>query len=566
MAGLTELAGLRELGIVAGGGVLLCVLTTIAVLPAAIYLADWNRTSEPVAILPAARCLQFSVQKPKCTLLLGLASAVLLAAGSMHLQYDQNLFNLQTRHVASVEIERNLRTRTDASVWCGISICDTREQLRQRKTQFEKLPSVANAEEIVSFLPESTSAQQQLIASIYELLAQLPTEAPPARAIDVGRLKREALRAERLLSESKPFVTPVSGTFDQLAKLLARSSDTELQLRSRAERERLRNQVMPQIAALRQIAQPAPPALSDLPKPLTDRFVGKSHKHLLKIHARGDITDMQRLAHFVSDLEAIDPQVTGHPVQTYYASRHMQRSFLYAAALSLMAIFGLLWLDFGSIASALLAISPLAAGFATMCGAIGWLGVPFSSANMIALPLVLGIGVTHGVHLLHEYRRQRGPFQLTDSMALAVLLTATTTLAGFGSLILCRQQALQSIGQMLTIGITCCLFSSIVIFPALLAWLSRDRTESAEDSPSEYLSPAVNEDECHGQILLLDEMADCDALPLAQVETAFEPIASVELPFWLNAFPASAAVPIFHDPLPTEPRRRALPRRSDLDE
>ena len=579
-AGLTELAGLRELGIIVGGGILLCVLTTVTVLPALICLADWHRISEPVAMLPAGRWLRFSHRKPRFTLFFGIIAVALLAAGAMHSRYDDDLLNLQMRHVESVKIERELRTRLDTCVWCGISICDTREQLRQRKSQFEKLPSVAKTEEIVSLLPESTRAQQRVIASIYELLAQLPPEAPPVRPIDVGRLKREAVRAGHLLSESKPFVTPVSGTFDQLAKLLAHSSDSELQLRNRAQQEWLKNQVMPQLAILRQIAQPAPPALSDLPDPLSDRFVGKSHKHLLKVYARGDIADMQELAHFVSDLEAIDPLVTGHPVQTYYASRHVQRNFVCAAVLSFVAILGLLWLDFGSIASALLAMSPLAVGFALMCGASGWLGIPFHSANMIALPLVLGIGVNHGIHIVNSYRSQRGRFRLPNSTTLAVLLATTTTLAGFGSLILCRNQALQSIGQMLAIGMTCCFFSSVVVFPAILAWLSRDRLEPAADSPSEDSDDPdslVIEGKPHDQILLLDENADREAIPRAQIAidplpiepidtTAVEPVDSAEPPHWLSAFPAPALAPVAPDPVPTEPRRRALPRRSELDD
>src|SRR5262249_36634678 len=91
------------------------------------------------------------------------------------------------------------------------------------------------------------------------------------------------------------------------------------------------------------------------------------------------------------------------------------------------------------------------------------------------LPLILGIGVDHGVHLVHLWRQQRGRFVLGDATTVAVLLTASTTTASFGALILARHQGLQSLGQALTLGVTTCLAASIFFFPALLAWLTRNR-------------------------------------------------------------------------------------------
>src|SRR5262245_15550029 len=182
---------------------------------------------------------------------------------------------------------------------------------------------------------------------------------------------------------------------------------------------------------------------------------------------------MQDLTGFVKAVEAVDPRVTGHPVQTYYASRHMQSSYLWAGLYALGAVLILLWIDFRSLWHSLLAMVPLALGFVQMCGLIGWLDLPLNPANMIVLPLILGIGVDHGVHLVHLWRQRRGPFELNDSTATAVLLTAATTTASFGALILARHQGLQSLGQVLTLGVTTCLFSSIGLFPALLTWLAR---------------------------------------------------------------------------------------------
>ena len=145
----------------------------------------------------------------------------------------------------------------------------------------------------------------------------------------------------------------------------------------------------------------------------------------------------------------------------------MQSSYLWAGLYALVRrARALLWIDFRSLAHSLLAMVPLAIGFATMCGCSGWLDIPFNPANMIVLPLILGIGVDHGVHLVHLWRQQRGRFVLGDATTVAVLLTASTTTASFGALILARHQGLQSLGQALTLGVTTCLAASIIFFPA----------------------------------------------------------------------------------------------------
>ncbi|MBC7855455.1 MAG: MMPL family transporter, partial [Pirellulaceae bacterium] len=393
MAGLTEFTGVRELGIISGGGILLCVLATVVVLPPLILLSDEKRpVLDLPEILPAARWFKISLQRPRLVMALGLAVTALIAAGLWHLRYDHNLLNLQARHVESVDIERDIFTSSDESVWFAVSTCNTREELRAKKAKLEALPSVAKTEEIASLLPPSSPAKQRSIAIIHDKLARLR-----------GR-------------ESLALTSPDDGTdFD------AKDS---------------RPPGLAPLLALLNYADPAPPVPQDIPRELTDRFVGKTGKHLLRVYATGNIWEMDKLARFVADVEGVDPQITGSPVQTFYASRHMQKSYILAGVYSLLAVFGLLLVDFGTIRHSLLAMVPLALGFVQMCGIIGWLGIPFNPANLIALPLILGIGAHDGVPLVHEYRRQRGRFKLSDSTAVAVILTSTTTMASFGSMIL----------------------------------------------------------------------------------------------------------------------------------
>ena len=160
MAAMTDFLGVRELGLVAGGGILLCVLATVVVLPPLVLLVDrrWPLKIVP-AILPAGRWFQFPLKQPRLVMAACLAGTLVLGAGTGRLRYDHNLLNLQPRHLESADIERQLLTRLDDSVWFAVSMCANREELLARKAAFEKLPMVAKTEEIASLVPDSPPEQ-----------------------------------------------------------------------------------------------------------------------------------------------------------------------------------------------------------------------------------------------------------------------------------------------------------------------------------------------------------------------------------------------------------------------
>jgi hypothetical protein len=204
-------------------------------------------------------------------------------------------------------------------------------------------------------------------------------------------------------------------------------------------------------------------------------------------------------------------------------------------------------------------------GFVQMCGLFGWCGIPLNPANMIVLPVILGIGVDHGVHLVHAWRQQRGRFALGDSTAVAVLLTATTTTASFGVLVLARHQGLQSLGQVLTLGVTTCLFSSIVFFPALLSWLTRSRpdetTPQLELHPESAVTrlppmPAAEPDLTGGPPPAEDQLSEqIEDAVTALVLAATEPADVAE--------PEAEPAPLL-EVAPAIPRRRTLPTIADV--
>ena len=119
---------------------------------------------------------------------------------------------------------------------------------------------------------------------------------------------------------------------------------------------------------------------------------------------------------FIQEVRDVDPDATGNPMQIYEASRQMKRSYEMAAIYAMIIVCMVVYLDFGSLRCTLLALLPLGLGMLQLFGLMGLVNVPLNSANMIVLPLILGIGVDNGVHIVHDFRRQpRGSYHISNS-------------------------------------------------------------------------------------------------------------------------------------------------------
>ncbi len=480
MAGATEFRGVAELGLIAGGGILLCLLAAVAVLPAMIYLSDHQRCYKPLPVpLDLQSWMTPAFRRPRLLLLITLGASGALGLGVSRLWYDHNLLNLQPEGLESVELEKRLLSESSRSVWYALSIAESPEHGQQLKKHFERQPSVERVESLAWFFPADQEDKHPWIARIHDRLAGLP-ERPPRIPVDPpAELGRGlAVLQERLAGDGRTLRT--QRQLELIRDALRRMPLAECYERMTEYQQRMAGDLLSRLHTLRTIANPEPPQLTDLPKGLVTRFVGQDGRHLLKIYAKGDIWDMDAMQRFVHEVRAVDPRATGNPLQTYEASRKMKRSYEQAAWYALAAVLVILYFDFRSLRYTLLAMLPVGVGMLQFFGLLGLLDIPLNPANMISLPLILGIGIDDGVHVIHDFRLQKGRYRLSASTASAVLITSLTTMVGFGSLMIASHRGLQSLGRVLTIGVCCCLFSSLVILPALLTWLGQGRPEDEE--------------------------------------------------------------------------------------
>jgi hopanoid biosynthesis associated RND transporter like protein HpnN len=470
-AALTSFVGVAELGLIAGGGILLCCLAELFVLPAVVAIVDrgplGRRIPEPV---PVHTWLAPIMRHPRFVALAAMAATMAIASGLHDLDYDHNLLNMQPDGLESVEIEKKLLAESDQSVWYALSMADSREQLLERKEALTKLASVERVDEIASLLPVDEELKRPIIERIRGRLASLP-ERPPEIPIDRLDALGETLAWAQAEASKRPGALRTAWHLERARESLRRMGPEQCFQAIAMFQQRSAGDLLSRLHALSGVADPEPPTLSDLPPSLVDRFVGQSGKHLLKIYGRGDIWHFESLERFVHDVRSVDERATGNPLQAYEASLEMKRSYEQAAIYSLIVILAVLWLDFRSLTNSLLAALPLALGMAQTLGLMGLVGIDLNPANLIGIPLILGIAVDYGVHIVHDYLERPGPYSISASTANSVLVDALTTILGFGALMVASHRGLESLGRVLTLGVTTCTVTSLVFLPAVLSIL-----------------------------------------------------------------------------------------------
>ncbi|MBM4001936.1 MAG: hypothetical protein FJ295_01420 [Planctomycetes bacterium] len=497
MAGLTEFTGVAELGWIAGTGILLCLASALTVFPAIVWWFDCRNRS-PVfrrarrntdvrdvrgtgaATLPMQTWLQPLLRRPGFTLA-GLAALALLAApGVVRVRYDHNLLHLQPERGVSSRLQEKLIARDADHVWFAVAMAEDAAEVERLEQAFARLPTVLRTESLRSLLPANEPSKRTVIGRVQDWLTQLPPS-PPNHLLSPSALLERAESTLRVAQRNGPGhdLGPETAAAGGPGKLpvvsdLSRGVQREILRRRATEfRTRFLSDLWSRLGELARISDPAPPTMEDLPPELRRRLVGQSGRMLVRVFARGDSWDFQQLEAFVRDLESVTKSVTGHPVQTYYASRHMQQSYLHAGIYAALALVIVLVLDFRSLAQSLLAMVPLALAGWLLLGVMGYSGIPFNAANMIVLPLILGIGIDSGVHVMHDFRSQTGIFRISNSVVVSIVICSTTTMTGFCSMVAADHRGLRSLGQVLTLGIFFCVGGSLLLLPSILVLLRR---------------------------------------------------------------------------------------------
>jgi hopanoid biosynthesis associated RND transporter like protein HpnN len=479
---LADFKAVAELGWVAGSGILLCAASCVLLMPAMLVLIERranpdreggggdgpppHRQGSPATLaFPAPRFTGLA-HRPRLVLAVGAVLLIACGASALRLAYDHNLLNMQPRGLDSVAWERKLIDRAAGATWDALSTARTRDEALALRARYEALPEVGKVVEVASLVPADQDRKLPVVRAIREKLGTLPPadNVPPPRASSPAVVGTLATRLAAVAAGDAALADAAA----RLAAGVAASPDAAGRLRQFDRR--LGTDLAAELHKLRDVARPAPVTPDDVPPELRERYVGANGEYLVRAFARESLWDYAALQRFTAAANAADPEATGKSFRTLEGLGQMKTGFEHAALYALAAIVVVLLLDLRRFAELALGLFPLAVGVVLTLGVMGVFGVSLNPANMIALPLIVGVGVDNGVHVLHDYRgRSRGvPYRLGAATGRGVLVAGLTTVLGFGTLVTARHAGMASLGLALALGVAFCMLAALVFLPAVL--------------------------------------------------------------------------------------------------
>ena len=464
----TEYRGVSELGVIAGTGMIVAFVASITVLPALVALL--RPRGEPAEV-------GYRALAPLDRGLLAHRRAVLVAAGCIalgalalvpRLAFDFNPMHLRSAQAESVatlqDLARDPTTAPDTIDVLAPSV-DAAVRLGER---LERLPEVDHVVSIASFVPDRQDEKLAIISDAALLLdptlAPAATKPAPSDAETLAAMTRAAQSFDdaRRGSAASPFAASAARLADAL-RALAEAPPTA--------REHARAVLIPALqttlAQLRVALQAEPVTLATLPQTLTRDWTTPDGRARLEVYPKGDVSDNRVLRRFVGAVLAVAPDATGAPVSIEASSRTIVGAFVEAGVIAFASITLILVITLRRARDVVLTLLPLVLSALGTLATCVLVGMPMNFENIIALPLLFGIGVAFNIYFVMAWRAGRSN-PLQSSLTRAVIMSGLTTGTAFGSLWFSHHPGTASMGALLALSLAWTLASALLFLPALL--------------------------------------------------------------------------------------------------
>ena len=446
---------------------LIALLTTITVLPAALTLSKPPPEPRQMGFARLAPIDQFTMAHRIPILVVTLGIVALASPLLRHLEFDFNPTHLQNPKVEAIATFLDLRSDPNTGANAINVVAPSLPDARSMAARLAALPPVSRTLTIDSFIPD---AQDRKLADIANAAAVLnPVIAPaqlrpePTDAETVQALKSAAAALSRAASEE---ANAGGSPAAKLSALLGQLADADQTVRARASKA-FAAPLRFDLDQLRLMLNPQRITLQTLPAALTRDWVSPDQKARVEVLPKGDSNDDRTLRNFAAAVLAVAPTGTGTPVLFQEAAGIIVRAFTEATGLALASIAILLWIVLRRFGDVLLTLVPLiVAGLVTLeiCGLIG---LQLNFANIIALPLLLGVGVAFKIYYIVAWRGGKTNL-LESTLTRAVIFSAMTTATAFGSLWLSSEPGISSMGKLMALSLACTLAAAVLFQPILM--------------------------------------------------------------------------------------------------
>ena len=468
----SDYVGISELGLIAGTGMIIAFITSLTLLPALLSLLRPPAEHHAIGYRGLVRVDRFTARY-RVPLLVAIALAVIAGLPLFtHLKFDFNPINLRNSGVESVttflDLTKDPTTTPNVINVLAPSLGEAND-LAQR---LGKLPEVSETATLQSFVPGD---QEQKLAVITDAAALLDptlndseTKPAPPDAETSKALGKAATAFEKLdKPDDQALATKIAHSLRALA-------DASPEKRAAAETALLGGLKL-RLRQIRASLHPERVSLDNLPKELTQDWIAKDARARVEVRPADDQNDNETMARFASAVLKAAPEATGMPILIQESAKTIVRAFIYAVALALLGITVLLFIVLRSPRDVLLTLVPLLiAGIVTLELTVVF-GFPLNFANIIALPLLLGVGVAFKIYYVLAWREGETNL-LSSALTRAVFFSALTTATAFASLWLSNHPGTSSMGKLLSLSLLTTFVAAVLIQPILMGPPRRAKT------------------------------------------------------------------------------------------
>ncbi|MCS0630379.1 MMPL family transporter [Telluria mixta] len=470
----TAYRGVAELGQIAGVGILCVALPAcLTVLPALIRISD-----PPAGLLapgyPWLAGIDHALQTHRKTVLA--ATLALVGAGIpllWRLEFDFDPLHLKNPGSESMATLASLARGTDIGLDNVQVLAPSLAQATTLAARLERLPDVAHVLTAASLVPDGQTGKLDAIAAAAARLLPVLEMSPIAPASDPQRAAALRTAALSLHNAALDHPGPGAAEASRLARALAALARAGPAARDRAD-QALAGTLRLALDALRLALQPQPVTLATLPAPMRRNWIAPDGRALVDVSPRRPTgptgtsrEDASRLRRFTDAVLRIAPDAAGGPISVRHAADLIIAAFVQAALLAVVTIALLLWIAFRRVGDVLLTMVPLLVSSLVTLEACVLLRIHLNFANIIALPLLLGVGVAFKIYYIMAWRAGQ-PARLEHPLTQAIVLSAATTGTAFGSLWLSHHPGTASMGKLLVLALVCTLIGAVFFQPVLL--------------------------------------------------------------------------------------------------
>jgi uncharacterized protein len=461
----TDYRGVSELGLIAGTGMLIAFATSITLLPALLMLLKPPGEAREVGYRMLVPVDRFLARHRRAILVLTSLAVVAGLPLLRHVKFDFNPLNLRSAKVESVatmlELMKEPATSPDTIDILTPSLADAIVIARR----LEQLPEVARATTLRTFVPE---AQREKLATIADAESLLGPTLDPS---EVKTAPTDAETAQALTEASDAFVDArgsgsSAGLSLRMASVLMSLATTDPSRRASVEHA-LMEPLTTRLSQIRSALNPEPISIGSLPQDLVRDWLAPDGRARVEVAAKGDVNDSKTMDRFVAAVLSVAPEATGNSILIRESANVVVQAFLEAGVLALVSITLILAVVLRRMSDVLVTLVPLLlAGVVTMELTV-LIGLPLNFANIIALPLLLGVGVAFKIYYVLAWRGGETSL-LASPLTRAVMFSAMTTATAFGSLWFSNHPGTSSMGKLLALSLLTTLAAAVLFQPILM--------------------------------------------------------------------------------------------------